>query len=156
MSGANNNGDFLACIQELEDAVPDAERRVFRKAAVHWVRLEEDMRNMKDAHTDPKTGKPFDIKRAYSNLEELSLQSDQLRRAYWWASGVGTMLTVVIALSGYIAKTTVDALADTIKQHSEDLDADKKIDQQQTLLLERLQVVQAGVVKELDAIRNRR
>lgn len=156
MPGANNNGEFFDCIQELEDALPDDARRPFRKAAVHWLRMEERMRDQENAHTDPETGKPYDVRNAYSTLADSQRQLSKLTRAYWWASGVGTMMTVVVGLSGYIVKTTLGHLENTLRGHEIALKEVSLVNQEQTIVLTRLQAVQISVVDEFRALRNHR
>lgn len=110
MAEKKNNGDFLRCVQELESSVPENLRPVWRKVAVHVVSLEQEVQRMREDHTDPATGEPYDVRAAFQQLDQVvGLMADVKRALNWAQAGVvmaTVLLPIVATLGGYIWYTT--------------------------------------------------
>jgi uncharacterized iron-regulated membrane protein len=130
MTEKKNNGDFLRCVQELEATVPDELRPVWRKVAVHVVSLEQEVQRLKDDHTDPATGEPFDVRGAYASLGEVIKLGADVRRAIAWGQAAlalgGILVPIILGLGMYIwheaeqrRKEDTARVATIVKQQTE-------------------------------------
>lgn len=136
---ANGNGEFLRCVQELEEGIPKEMHPVFRRLAVHIVGLEQSVRKIIEDHTDLRSGQPFDVRAAMLTLEKMEPLMAQMTRALTWAQAgmwiAGIVAPVVLGLAGYVWWMT-----------TEQMQNDRELDAKQTEQLTRL----ATLVDELE------
>ena len=143
------NGDFLTCMSEVEEDLasedPAATKRAMRKIGTHIVRMHQQLDEMIQAHTD-ENGQPYNIHAAYNTLEGISVEMKDMRKLLWTAQiGVyvfGAIAPIIIGIAVYEFNQLRKSDEETVR-----------INMEQTIMLERIQAVQQGIIEHLNIMK---
>jgi hypothetical protein len=147
------NGDLLECLRDLEEAVSPENRSAVRKVSAHMLRMEQEQRKlaqameeMQNAHVDPRTGKPFDVQASSAKLDAVDGLAKSLderwKSVVWMGRGMLMLMGGTAMLAGFIFWQ----IHGEVRKSSE-------INAEQTLLIRDIQIVQRGVIQQLNDIR---